>query len=375
MPRILFGVTVPITALVFLRGQLTELAQQDWDVHLATSPIEGFEDLTYVPEVTLHALPMKRPPAPLADAVSLLRWISLLRKVKPDVIVASTPKAGLLGMLAARFTRTPIRVYHLRGLRSEGLQGLPARLSWASERIAISCATSILCDSPSLLRKMRDLNLLSPKQGVVLGLGSCCGVDTDHFRPPSEAERRHARETLGLDPDTVAIGFIGRIVPDKGIPELLAALADVHANSPNLALVLVGPEESCDVHIPREAPWIHTVGSVQDVLPYLWALDILVLPSMREGFPVSLLEAQACELPVITTDATGCIDAVVDGVTGLVVPRRNVRALAAAIDYLDSNPDKREELGGNGRSWVVDHFHSESVRSNVIGHLTELAGA
>jgi len=375
MPRILFGVTVPITAQVFLRDQLTALAQQDWDVHLATSPTEGFEDLTDVPGVTLHALPMKRPPAPLTDAVSLLRWISLLRRVKPDVIVASTPKAGLLGMLAARFTRTPIRVYHLRGLRAEGLQGLPARLSWASERLAISCATSILCDSPSLLRKMRDLHLLSPRKGVVLGLGSCCGVDTDHFRPPSEAERHHARMTLGLDTDAVVVGFIGRIVSDKGIPELLAALAGIHADSPNLAIVLVGPEESGDVHIPQEAPWIHRVGSVEDVLPYLWSLDIFVLPSLREGFPISLLEAQACELPVITTDATGCIDAVVDGVTGLVVPRRNVRALTEALTDLVSHPDKREMMGRNGRTWVVDHFRSESVRSNVIGYFTALAGA
>ena len=363
MPRILFGVTVPMTAIAFLQDQLTDLAEQDWDVHLATSPDEGFERLQLLPGVTVHALPMKRPPAPTHDAVSLAQWIKLLGKVRPDVVVASTPKAGLLGMVAARMTRVPVRIYHLRGLRAEGLAGAARRISLASERLSITCSTDLLSDSPSLLKKIRELRLAGPHQGVVLGLGSCCGVDTNHFRPPSTEERVEARAALGIEPDQVVIGFLGRLVPDKGVPELIDAVRLLRSRQANIVLALVGPREDATVEIPTGENWLKAPGPTEDPRSSYWAFDIFCLPSHREGFPISPLEAQSCAVPALATLATGCVEAIAPRASSPPVAIADPEALAGSLGVLSGDMSLRLDLGAKARLWVEENFDRDAVRS------------
>ena len=366
MPRIVFGVTIPMTAQAFLLDQMVDLHDAGWDVHLVTSPVDGFEGLLTIPGITVHALPMKRPPAPLLDLQSLGKWMRLLRRIEPDVLVASTPKAGLLGMLAAWVTRVPARIYHIRGLRAEGLHGLTKRLSLVSETIAIRCSTSVLCDSDSLMSRLLEVGALKRHRGTVLGGGSCCGVDTGHFRPPSRVERDAARAALRLPGHAVVIGFVGRIVSDKGITELLAATTALRSANPSVTLVLVGPHEEPDLQLPPPSDGIIAVGTAHDVRGYYWAFDIFCLPSHREGFPISLLEAQACGLPVVTTAATGCVDAIVDNKTGVICPVGDKQALSSALDSFIKDASKRLIFGRAAQSWVAENFDACLVRARVI---------
>lgn len=372
----LFGVTVPVTALAFLRDQLTDLADQGWDVHLATAPDPGFEQLMDLPGVTVHALPMRRDPSPAADLRSLVGWRHLIRDVRPDVVAASTPKAGLLGMLAARQQRVPVRLYHVRGLRAEGLSGILRRVSLDSERIAVHCATDVLCDSDSLLARMRQLGLLRPDRGVVLGKGSCCGVDTARFRPPTPSERAQARGELGVEPDDIVVGLVGRLVPDKGVEELLSAVRDLNGSDPRVRLALVGPPEDASLDEATAAAvregWAIAPGAVADPRPSYWAFDVFCLPSHREGFPISPLEAQACGLPVVTTTATGCRDSVVDGTTGLLVAPADVKALRRALAALAADAGARERMGRAGSEWTRSSFEQSAVRRRFIDYLNGL---
>lgn len=377
MPRVLFGVTVPVTAQAFLRDQLTELAERGWDVHLVTSPDEGFELLTDLPGVTLHAIPMRRPAAPVDDARSLARWRRLIRRLRPDMVVVSTPKAGLLGMIAARVARVPVRLYHIRGLRAEGLSGPAARISLASERLAIACSTDVLVDSPSLLRTLRKRGLLRSDQGVVLGAGSCCGVDTGRFRPPTATEREHARAEFGLGDEDLVVGFVGRLAVDKGVPELIEATERARQAEPRLRLLLVGPLEDVDalgVQVQRlqASDWAVVPGALSDPLAAYWACDVFCLPSHREGFPISPLEAQACGLPVITTTATGCIDSIAPHGTGIAIAPGSVGQLQAAISSLAADPAGARRMGADARARVVDQFDQVDVRTRFVDYVTGL---
>ena len=376
MPRALFGVTVAGTAHAFLRNQLAALVASGWEVHLAVSPDDHFRSLGELEGVRIHKLPMSRPPDPARDIRSLISWIKLVRVVQPDIVVVGTPKAGLLGMIAARIYTVPVRVYHLRGLRAEGLNGLSRIISLASERLAIKCATDLLCDSETLLTLIEDLGLAPPEKGIVLGSGSCCGVDVQRFRPPTDAERQAARADLGLSERDVAVGFVGRITSDKGIPELLSAFAQVHDEFPDSRLLLTGPvEDEQALSSLAEADYSGRVvlrPPVTDVTATYWALDVFCLPSHREGFAISNLEAQASGLPVVTTDATGCSDGIAPGISGLSVPVGDVALLRDSLASLVRDQELRVEMGRQGRIRVVKHFDMKSVTTEHVKYFTSL---
>lgn len=374
MARVVFGVTIPITAASFLRVQMGQMASRGWDVHLVSSPGSALDELAQALGVTVHALPMAREPRPLRDGSALGAWIRLLRKLRPDLVVASTPKAGLLGMLAARFAGVPHRVYHLRGLRAQGLHGALRAVSLASERVTIRNATDVLCDSPSLLDELRALGLLRRDQGVVLGAGSCCGIDVTRFRPPSCEERETARLGLGLPSEAVVIGFVGRLTEDKGVAELLTAVEGLAAADPRVHLVLAGPNEAgpdleARLATIEASPRVHIVGPVSDPRLVYWATDIFALPSYREGFPIAPLEAQACGLPVVTTTATGCRDAVQPGVTGITIEPRDASALADALRTLIDDPGMRLQFSADARLRTVHDFTDASVVQGQIAYL------
>ena len=193
MPRILFAVTVPFTAKAFLREQMAWFSEHDWDVVLVTSDGPETSMLSTHPGTEVRIVPMTRNPSPAKDLRALASWLAVLRATSPDIVVAGTPKAGLLGMLASWACRVPARIYHARGLRAEGLKGPALYISLSAEWLACACSTEVLCDSPSLLTEMRRRGLLSPSKGIVLGAGSASGVDTDHFRPPKMSERAAIR--------------------------------------------------------------------------------------------------------------------------------------------------------------------------------------
>ena len=366
--RLVVGVTVPMTAKYFLSDQLRFFADEGWEVHLVTSPgvelssvEEAFEDH---PRLHIHTISMSREPSPLKDAWALIRWIVLLSRLRPNVVMSGTPKAGLLGILAARATGTKSRLYLLRGLRLEGLSGIAGRLNLILERLTCAAATNVVCVSQSLKRAAGDMRLTTTDKLIVLGSGSSNGVDVERFRPASPKDRTVARRRFGIPKDVLVVGFAGRLTHDKGLHCLIAAMQELSKSRPQVCLVVAGsassePRQYED--LPRSERWFHLLGQVEDMPTYYKALDVFCLPSLREGFPNTSVEALATGIPVVTTDATGCFDTVENGVTGLLVPAGDGPALSRAVEMLIDNEDLRTRMGAAGREQVLRHWRSLDV--------------
>ncbi len=331
-----------------------------------TSPGPLLERIAREEGIATVAIPMRREIAPLRDVVSLWRIFRALRRLHPDLTEFSTPKAGLLGNLAAKWCRVPARIYMLRGLRLETLTGLTRRILLAAERIAAACAHLVVCNSESLRTKAMALQIADESKLHLIGSGSSNGVDVDRFSPGPE----EVREGLGIPENAPVIGFVGRLTRDKGVPELIEAFEEIVAAAPLARLLLVGWFDESEDSLSEELrtridhhPSIFRTGFVADTAPYYRAMDMMVLPTWREGFPNVVLEAAATGIPVITTFSTGSRDAVLPEVTGVLIPAGYPVAIAEAVLRLIWHPEERHRMGTAARSWVIDEF----VNGRVLG--------
>ncbi len=366
-PHILFAVTVSMSC-GFYRGMLRHLEDAGFSTTLVSAPGTQLNEVSSSQGAASVAVPMEREIRPLHDLVSLWRLYRTMRTALPDVVDASTPKAGLLGSLAAMLARVPCRVYTLRGLRMETATGLKRLVLWLAERLACACAHRVVPVSKSLRLRAIGLKLVSPEKARALGDGTC-GVNTEHFTPRNRNSEQVAqlRQALGLTGNETVIGFAGRFVKDKGIRELVEAFRELSASRPDLRLLLVGDFEDGDAVEPEVRSYIESTptillpGFVADAAPYYALMDVFVLPTYREGFPGVPLEAQASEVPVVTTNATGAVDSVRHGMTGLIVPLKDAKALTAAIGTLLRKPEMRANMGHAGRKWMEHAFRPEVV--------------
>jgi len=366
--RMIVGVTSDQTCLV-LRGRLRKLRLAGFDVTLVASPGELLARIAAEEGVTAWPLPMERGISPLSDAISFVGLCWLLLRVRPAIVDFSTPKAGFLGNLAAWMLRVPHRSYTLRGLKLEGTHGVKWRFLLASERLAAWCADAVLCNSTSLRSKARILGIAPEKKLKLLGDGSSNGVDAEHFCPGSSA----VRAELGIGEGDPVLGFVGRLTRDKGIPELLVAFEAILRAEPRCWLLLVGwfddAEDALDLHWRRHIerhPRIRCTGRVSDTAPYYRAMDLFILPTHREGFPNSALEASASGLPVITSLSTGARDAVLPEVTGLLIPPEAPEAICEAVLLLLRDSATRKRYGDSGREWVIEHYSSDRVLALAV---------
>lgn len=366
--RLVYGITVPQSAATLLRGQLTWFQVRGWDVHLVTSPGPLFETVSEREQVTMHALPMEREIRPLRDLVSLLRWIRLLRRLRPDVVNVGTPKAGLLGSIAAWITRVPVRVYVLRGLRLEGVRSVPKRaVLWMAERLTVRLATEVVCVSESLRQEASTLKLFGRgDHPVVLAKGSSNGVDPDRWDPGfAAADREAIRAGWHVGPDDLVVGFVGRLIGDKGVAELLAAVDQV-LDLP-VRLVLVGPVDDEDLRpaIAARGDRVIHIDWTMDLHGIYVGMDVLCLPTLREGFPNVVLEAALAEVPAITTTATGARDSVIAGVTGWLVPPGDVEALARALRTCAADREGVHRAGRAARERARQDFRPQTIWSGL----------
>ncbi|WP_263351854.1 glycosyltransferase family 4 protein [Acidicapsa acidisoli] len=362
-PRLVMGVTSDQTCLV-LRGRLRALRLAGFDVTLISSPGENLTRLVMEEGVTACPLPMRRGIAPLADLVSFVAIYRILLRLRPSITDFSTPKAGLLGNLAAWCLRVPHRVYTLRGLKLEGARGGKKRLLLWSERLAAWCSHVVLCNSESLRAAALALRIAPAGKLHLLGDGSSNGVDCVRFSPGAS----QVRLNLEIDDGDLVLGFVGRLTGDKGVPELLVAFEEILRAEPRCWLLLVGwfdrSEDALDLRWPAHIaghPRIHCTGFVADTAPYYRAMDLLVLPTHREGFPNVVLEAAASGLAVITTESTGARDAVVPGVTGLLIEPKRSEAIAGAAIELLRDEERRKRFGAAARAWVLDRYTKDRV--------------
>jgi glycosyltransferase involved in cell wall biosynthesis len=345
---------------LFFRGCIEYLNSRGIDVSAVSSP--GPEQDSIREEgASIFDVPMNREISPLEDIVSLWRLWRVLRRIRPDITNSGNPKTGLLGGLVAVLAGVPCRIYTLHGLRLETTTGLKRRILVWTEKISCKCAHRVICVSPSLRQRAIDLGLVKPAKTSVI---ACHGVKVELYAGTEEnmARADELRGQLNLPQDFLVIGFVGRFTRDKGIPELMDAYWDLRSDFPELRLLLVGDFENGDP-IPQSLrtriesdPLILRPGFVEDTSAYYQLMDVLVLPTWREGFPLVNIEAQAAGKPVVTTRATGAIDSVQDGKTGLLVPVGDAPALARAIGSLLGDAAMRKEMGRRGQEWVTREF-------------------
>ncbi|MGO8760174.1 MAG: glycosyltransferase family 4 protein [Terracidiphilus sp.] len=376
-PAILVGVTTQETCRAW-GPRLRTLREAGFRVTLACSPGGLADRAAALAGAERVVLSMRRSIAPFADFVALLRLGWLMGRQRPDVVEFSTPKAGLLGMLAARLRAVPRRVYLLRGLKLECSSGFKRRILLAAERMACACATSVLCNSDSLRAEALALRIAPARKLCVLGQGSSIGVDVDHFSPgPSDV-----RERFRIPKDAPLIGFVGRLTRDKGLPELIEAFERILVAQPAARLLLVGwfdaAEDSVDWDLRARIVnnrRIHSTGFVSDTAPYYRAMDVMVLPTWREGFPNAVLEASATGIPVVTSECTGARDSVVAEVTGLLVPPGYPEAIREAVAKLLRDPERRLRMGLTARAWVVEHYSESRVLALTANYYLSLLEA
>ena len=357
--------TVPMT-LRCLSGQPEFMRRAGFEVHVVSSPGEELQGFAEREGAIPHAVPMLRRITPLRDLAALLRLWRIFRVIGPAVVDAHTAKAGLLGMLAAWLAGVPVRIYHLHGLAFVTRKGLQRSFLRWTETIAALASHRVLCVSHSI-REVAIAEGICPadKIRVLLG-GSINGVDADgRFKPPDLAVRVASRKEYGIGDNCRVIGFIGRLVREKGIVELVDAWRLLRSEFDDLHLLVVGPTEaehpmSKDTELALQSdPRIHLVGLNWDTPRLYAAMDLVVLPTYREGFPVVPLEAASMGLPVVATRIPGCTDAVQDGVTGTLVPPWDSRALSEAIRHYLCSSHLRCVHGDAARAHVIREFRQE----------------
>lgn len=370
MFHVMYIVTDPMTVKIYLKPQLQALIDRNWRVSVICG---GDKALLPAPEelqgVALYHVPMRREIDLIGDSLALLQLVFLLVRLRPTIVNAGTPKAGLLGMVASRLAHIPLRIYQLHGLRLESATGWRRRLFLLTERAACWCSNKVLCVSRSLKDKVVELGVCKSQKVVVLGSGSCVGIHVADYAPTPErlAAASVLKNSLGIPPDAPIVGFVGRLTKDKGIVELLDAFALIRQELGNAYLLLIGPFEKGDP-IPestsqkiKEDEYIRHIEWTDDPRLYLHLMDVLVLPTYREGLPGVLLEAAATETPIVTTRATGVIDVVVNESTGLMSPIGDVHSIAQNVLKVLLNHSLARELSRRSLRKVEAEFSRNVV--------------
>ena len=360
----------------FCRGTLRRLANT-YEVVAVSTPDDELCEMAEREGIRVIGVPMRRPIAPLHDIVSLWRLIRVFRRERPTMVHSITPKAGLLSMISAWVCRVPVRLHTFTGLVFPTATGLKQRILMLTDRITCACATHIVPEGEGVKADLINYNI-TRKPLHVLGYGNVRGVDMQHYNRTPEVMA--AAQPI-MRSEVFTFVFVGRVVRDKGINELVQAFARLHAHEPATRLILVGRfEDNLDPVSPQtrqtieQNDSIEAVGSQADVRPWLAASDALVFPSYREGFPNVVLEAGAMGLPSIVTAINGSREIVVEGKNGVIVPPRDADALYAAMMRFVQQPRQVAEMAANAREMIASRFEKSFVEQCLIDYYKEILG-
>jgi len=335
------------------------------------------------------AVPFTRKITPVQDLICLIRLVRIINKIKPDIIHTHTPKAGLLGMMAGWICRTPVRIHTVAGLPLMVTDGLRRQLLIMTERITYACAHRIYPNSQGLEKFIIEELKAVPGKVRVIGKGSSNGIDTGTFSRSAElvGQAQSIHKKYGIEENDIVFSFVGRIVRDKGVVELVEsfkALNDYQSlhSKGKAFLVMVGPfEEDLDplpaeiVKFLRTDKRVIMAGFQADVRPWIMASNIFVFPSYREGFPNVVMQSCLLEVPCIVSDINGCNEIITRDITGLIVPTKDVKSLLSAMMELTKDEDKRRKLGSAARVFVSANFGRQYVWECIRKEYEELSSA
>ena len=356
----IFQLVTVSKSIPLMKGQIEYLRDKGLDVHVVSS--KGPEQNTYSSDIT-HVVNMEREISLKNDLKSLMNMIRLFKKEKPHIVNSGTPKAGLIGTLAAFITRRPVRIYTVRGLRLETATGFKYKILYAMEKLAMFCATDIIAISDSLKNTVIDLKLAKAKKVKVLGYGSSNGLNLTDYNLSKKSLKSSISNSLK---NYLVIGYIGRVVKDKGIHELIDAFKIIQKDY-KVKLLVIGSIEKGNPIDYEYFNYLKTnenvilLDHVKNPVNYYNNMDVFVFPTYREGFGNVSIEAQALKVPVITTDVTGAKDTVIDGKTGYLVNKGNVLQIVDKLKLLLDNEELRDKLGNNGRKRVFEMFSNEVI--------------
>lgn len=369
-PQYVLHITTIGQTLWFLQGYATTLRCFGLEMRIACQSDSNQKQFIKEEKIDGFACPMERRITPVQDLKCLAQLIYYMNSLGPLIVHAHTPKAGLLGMIAAFFARVPIRIYHIHGLPIETSTGLRKYLLWLSDRTATLLSTEVLAVSDSVVECAKKYKIVSKQKITVLGSGSINGVDgISKFNPSTLPQNTEfSKEALHIPKNGIIFGFIGRLVRDKGIIDLVEAWKNLKKYQKNAYLLIAGETEAHDplpaevIEFIRDETTIKTLGFVKNT-EFLYAiLDVLVLPTYREGLPTILLEAAAMETPVIASRATGCVDVVIPNSTGLLYQKGSIPELVEKMKFYIENPVVRSEHGSIARKMVLKNFNRDNVQ-------------
>lgn len=376
--RVAHVTTVDLSLRYLLLNQLQRIQDEGYEVFgiSADGPDVSVLEANGIPH---FAVPMTRRFTPLADLRCLWELVRIMRREKFDVVHTHTPKAGLLGQLAARLAGVPVVANTLHGFYfHDGTKSATRRFYVWTERIAAKCSDTILSQNREDMATAVTERIASPDQLKWLGNG----VDVTRFdrRRIADATLEALRREIGIDSGAPVVGFVGRLVEEKGILDLLQAAKTVVEAIPNTQFLIIGPSDEVkpDALRPDVAELYGVVDNCRFVglrndMPELYALmDVLVLPSYREGFPRAPMEASAMGVPAIVTDIRGCRETVDHGENGLLFPAGNANALAQSLIALLEDDERRAKMGATGRQIAEDRFDEQKVFDRVLSEYERL---
>ena len=356
--KIIRSSTVPQSLNSFCRGILKELSQR-YEVVAVSSPGQVLDEVGRREGVRTIGVPMERHISLLNDLKSLWRMWRVLRKERPDMIHSMTPKAGLMSMVGGWLAGVPVRVHTFTGLVWPTATGLKRRVLMATDWLTCACATHIIPEGEGVKNDLLKHHI-TRKPLKVLGYGNVRGIDLDHYNPATFKKESH---------DGFTFLFVGRIVRDKGINELVTAFDRLHKEYADTHLVLIGPnEDDLDPVLPstqeriNRGDGIEAVGKQSDVRPFYAQADALVFPSYREGFPNVVIEAGAMGLPSIVTDINGSREIIIDGKNGIIVPSKDEEALYQAMKRFVEHPEEVATMAENARPLIASRYEQGYVR-------------
>ena len=371
--------TVPLSLKVLLKRQLNFMSQH-FNVLAVSSPGTMLKEVAAQEGVKVGAVEMTRAITPLKDLQALWQLYRLLKKEKPVIVHTHTPKAGLLGMMAAKMANVPIRMHTVAGLPLMESTGNKRKVLETVEKITYGCATKVYPNSQNLATFILNNKFCSKGKIKVLGNGSSNGIDTDYFQPSPaiEAAGNELKTNYEIEPGDFVFLFIGRLVKDKGIEELVQAFTVLKREMKGIKLILVGPfEPELDPISAEIEEKIKTdkdiicAGFQQDVRPFLQISNALTFPSYREGFPNVPMQAGCFNLPSIVTDINGCNEIVEHEKNGLIIPVKNSQALKEAMEYLLTNKASYEAMKQQARQMIQARYDQNLFWNLLLNEYNE----